>query len=239
MIEAILAGLSLGFLGSLHCLGMCGPLVLSVPLGGKGGFSSWWRIAAYHLSRSWGYGVMGALVGIFGKGLQENLPATFHLDLAIFSGFLILFIYLVLPKLHLEAPGRWWASVQKRIRSSDLPGGPWLLGTLNAFLPCGLVYVALAMSLATSSPLQAMILMFSFGVGTSPALAAVVGLGRVIKLGRGWGSRLKHASVFVCAGLLILRGMGLGIPFLSPVPEALTLDKSTSGNVPCECHSKE
>jgi predicted RND superfamily exporter protein len=97
----------------------------------------------------------------------------------------------------------------------------------------------LAMALATSSPLESMGLMLAFGLGTSPALILVVGLGRVIRLGPGWGRRIKVASVYVCSGLLILRGMGLGIPYLSPVQDALQLEKSSTENSSCECHRKD
>jgi len=239
MIEALIAGLSLGFVGSLHCVGMCGPLVMSVPLGGETLKPSWWRVVIYHLSRAWGYALMGGLVGLFGKGLQQNLPPNLHMNLAIFSGMMLLLLYLLLPRLHLEAPGRWWLAIQRRVSGHDIPGGPWILGLLNAFLPCGLVYVALAMALATSSPLESMGLMLAFGLGTSPALILVVGLGRVIRLGPGWGRRIKVASVYVCSGLLILRGMGLGIPYLSPVQDALQLEKSSTENSSCECHRKD
>jgi len=82
--------------------------------------------------------------------------------------------------------------------------------------------------------------MLAFGLGTSPALMMVVGLGRVIRVGRDLGRHLKSASVVVCAGLLIIRGLGLGIPYLSPRVEALTLEKESSmaGESPCPCHTK-
>jgi len=148
-----------------------------------------------------------------------------------------LVVFLVLPRLHLQAPGKWWGNLQASLSKSELPAAPWILGTLNALLPCGLVYVALAMGLATSSPIESMFLMFSFGLGTSPALMTVVGLGRVFRPSPSLGKRLKTASVVVCSSLLILRGLGLGIPYLSPLPEALNLEKESSNPASCECHS--
>jgi len=92
-----------------------------------------------------------------------------------------------------------------------------LLGALNGLLPCGLVYVALAGAVSRGSLAAGILFMALFGLGTMPTMLAVSLSGRILPLA--FRSKLRAAiPVGVCllAMLLILRGLALGIPYLSP-----------------------
>lgn len=107
------------------------------------------------------------------------------------------------------------------------------VGLLNGLLPCGLVYVAIAAALATMSSLNAMLLMFSFGIGTIPVMAGLMIFGHLISINiRQKINRSVPYFVGLMAVMLILRGMNLGIPYLSP-----KLEKEST-EVSC-CHKPQ
>lgn len=207
----IWAAFLMGLFGSLHCLGMCGPLVMALP------HSSGYRAIIYHGARILAYGIMGLLIGLFGKGL--NL-AGFQQGISIFSGILIVLFGLGLLRKKTAWPPFFMKLYQRWMQSTD-PGSTALLGLLNGFLPCGMVYVAMAGALAEQQAFEGALFMVVFGAGTLPMM-----------LGISWSKNLwnqelrrnlnKAVPVFtILIGLLfILRGMNLGIPFISPKIEA-------------------
>lgn len=210
--------IALGLLGSLHCAAMCGPLQLALPLppGGAG------RVVTgrllYQAGRIFTYGLLGVIAGLAGKslfliGLQRWLSLA--LGLAILAGFFLS------KKVALSAPVVRLVMRLKTAMSAQLQRQTLrsltLLGALNGLLPCGLVYVALAGALATGSFAGSILFMVLFGVGTLPMMLAVSLSGRILPLS--FRTRLRNAiPVGVClvAALLILRGLALGIPYLSP-----------------------
>ena len=219
------AALTLGFLGSLHCIGMCGPLALAL-LPAQGAQSSWARIASgsvlYNFGRVMTYSLLGSLFGLFGSaarfaGLQQFL--------SIGTGVVIL-LWLVLPK-HLtqrmEAKHRVATLLAQlklllnRLLRSHRFAAQFGVGLLNGLLPCGFVYLALAGALAQPSVVRSGLFMGLFGLGTMPAMLVIllpngllspslrISLRRVMPLG-----------TVVVAVLLIVRGLALGVPYLSP-----------------------
>ena len=209
---------ALGLLGSLHCAAMCGPLMLALPVppGGPARFVMG-RIT-YQLGRITTYCLLGIVAGLIGKslfiaGFQRWLSVA--LGLAVLAGFLISKrVALAAPVVRLVGKLKLLMSVQLKQRSFRSLA---LLGILNGLLPCGLVYVALAGALSQGSLLDGIIYMALFGLGTLPTMLGVSLSGRLFPI----GLRLKLRSaipVGVCllAAMLILRGMALGIPYLSP-----------------------
>ena len=227
-MEFILA-MALGLLGSLHCAAMCGPLQLALPIppGGPG------RLVAgrliYQLGRVATYCLLGVLAGLIGKSL---LLAGLQRWLSITLGLLILIGFFLSKKLALTAPvaslvRQLKTAMATQLRQRSLRSLA-LLGALNGLLPCGLVYVALAGAVAAGTLPSAIRFMAAFGLGTTPTMLAISLSGRLLPL----DLRVKLRSaipVGVCllAGLLILRGMSLGIPYVSPV---------LSGANPLCCH---
>lgn len=226
-------GFFMGLLGSIHCVGMCGPLVMALPLVDKQGFQKFLAIALYHIGKMGSYAMLGIIFGLLGSQfpmylLQQNLSVVIGLIMLLY----VLYVFVLKPK-HivnlnfLYQPIVSLLTIMFKQKSTAIF---LLIGFLNGLLPCGMVYLALTSALATQHVLQGGLLMLFFGLGTAPALLLVSFGGQLISL----SARRKFQSwvpVFIVTmGLiLILRGMNLGIPYLSP-PIGL-------GNQSISCHN--
>ncbi len=221
----------LGLLGSLHCVGMCGPIVLMLP-GSQAGRTRFLRSRAlYNVGRIVTYVFMGGVVGMLGQGVAW---AGYQKVLGIVAGSLMI-LSVTVPERWIETAVRslglqqWLGKLQARLKSLLETGTDrslFLVGVLNGFLPCGLVYSALAGSLAAGSAPGGMLFMALFGLGTAPALLATAMAGSIISAGlRRKITRVVPVGVVLLGLLFILRGLSLGIPFLSPDP-----DKMKSGH---------
>jgi sulfite exporter TauE/SafE len=210
----IWTGFILGFLGSLHCIGMCGPLMIAVPGASR---------VTYHLGRALAYGAMGLVFGAIG---QTFALAGWQRGVSVAAGAVILVIALgsLVPAIRARAAGwtyRITAPLKQRwsrlIGKTSLPA-LLAMGFLNGLLPCGLVYVALAAAAGTGHAISGAALMLLFGFGTTPALVVVALFGRPLQQRfRIQFQRLVPAALVMVAALLILRGLNLGIPYISPV----------------------
>lgn len=212
----------LGFLGGLHCMGMCGPIV--VALSQKQG-KSWKGIAsrlAYNLGRTVTYMFLGVIVGVLAEGLRV---AGFQQWLSIaIGGILLLGVLLpakwinkILPQQLTVGPVNWIRKIWAKLPQSTSPPTQFVIGILNGFLPCGLVYTAAAAASAMETMPQSVAYMGWFGLGTIPALLVTSYAGMAI-LNRFRISYRKLTTIAIAsvALLLILRGMNLGIPYISP-----------------------
>ena len=218
----IYSALALGFLGSLHCLGMCGPIAFMLPVDRTSKTKSLGQTFIYHFGRIMSYAILGLLFGLLGKGLSLFGAQQ---KLSIFMGaFMILLVILPYKKLgrqKLLSPlykavsrlkNALGASFKKKSADSFLT-----IGFLNGFLPCGLVYMALLGATAMGSAAGGSLYMAVFGLGTIPLMTVAVFFGRSIKSGfRQRLQRLIPVFVVIIGLLFILRGMGLGIPYVSP-----------------------
>jgi sulfite exporter TauE/SafE len=223
----------LGLVGGLHCVGMCGPLALAlpVPLGGRVSFVAGRLL--YNLGRVVTYALLGLVFGLVGRTL---LLAGLQRWLSIGLGLALIVGWLTSRRLATSLPV---AHVVDRLKSGM--GGLLrqrsvaslaALGLLNGLLPCGLVYVALAGAVARGSQLDGILYMAVFGLGTLPMMLGISLSGRLFPLA--FRLKLRRAiPVGICllAGLLILRGMALGIPYVSP--------DLSSGTPGCCAHSPE
>lgn len=210
----ILAALILGLAGSLHCLGMCGPLALALPgaRASRGEYVTG-RII-YNAGRIATYALLGAVFGLIGKTLAL---AGWQRGLSIGAGFAMLIaafsLHRLAPAFNLGFLRQAWGKLLGQRTLLSLFG----IGLLNGLLPCGLVYVALAGAAATGDALHGAAFMAIFGAGTFPAMLAVSLAGRALSVPlRLKFQRVVPYAVGVLAVLLILRGMDLGIPYLSP-----------------------
>jgi len=210
--------IALGLLGSLHCAAMCGPLMLALPVppGGAGRFFA--GRVFYQLGRIATYALLGVIGGLVGKsifliGAQRWLTIT--LGVAILLGFFFSKkVALATPVVRLVGKLKAAMGVQLQRRSFR---SLVLLGMLNGLLPCGLVYVAMAGAVSRGTVLSGVGYMAAFGLGTMPTMLAISLSGKILPP----SIRLKlrsaiPVSVFLLAALLILRGMSLGIPYVSP-----------------------
>ncbi len=220
--EIITSALIMGFAGSLHCVGMCGPLAFSLPVSRNSLSSRITGALIYNTGRILTYILMGMLLGLFGRFIIQ--PA-WQGKLSLLLGVVII-LYLVIPKRYFHlSPGNFLnkpvLTLRQKLGSlfrSDKPYTLLVIGVLNGLLPCGLVYLALSSAVITAGPLHGAMFMASFGAGTLPAMFSAVVLGNY--LNRGFRLQISRAVpilLFFMASLLILRGLQLGIPFISPV----------------------
>jgi len=210
--------LILGLAGSLHCAGMCGPLALALPMTGNNTAAFALGRAAYNLGRITTYILLGALFGLIGvtfalAGLQRWVSLA--------AGVVILATFLTSSRIALNTPVTnavtWLKSQLAKMLQRRTFGSLLLLGLLNGALPCGLVYVACAGAVATGRFLSGIEYMLVFGLGTIPIMLGIGLAGKKLQV----AVRLRFQKVIpVCrvalAALLILRGLSLGIPYLSP-----------------------
>lgn len=218
---AILAGLSIGFLGSFHCLGMCGPLALALPVQQFSGVKKVIAISLYNLGRACTYGLMGVFFGFISSRFALY---GFQQVLSISAGILIL-AALFLNYLPLKSVGffntftskvKMWLGQLLKGASNIVPAF-FIIGLLNGLLPCGLVYVAVTSSLAAGTMLNGFLLMFSFGLGTFPMMAGILFFAKIISQELRFKiKKLVPFFIGTMAVLLILRGLNLGIPYISP-----------------------
>lgn len=219
---AIWAGFVVGLFGSLHCVGMCGPIVAALPADSRSRVSFLIGRVLYNLGRVTTYAVIGLIFGLIGHSI---FIAGYQQALSIAVGVLIL-IAIILPKRFLQRVidrlgwGRLYARIGGlwgKLMRNNSKRSMYAIGVLNGLLPCGFVYLALAGALATGSALLGAGYMAAFGVGTIPILLAFSFVGNVVS--HQLRGRLKKALPVLAATLavlFILRGMSLGIPILSP-----------------------
>lgn len=232
----LVSALILGLLGSLHCVGMCGPIAFMLPVDRSNSFKKVSQIAIYHFGRLLAYSLIGLVFGLVGKslyifGIQQQL--------SIIIGVLMIVI-VILPhktigKYNLSQPlykliSKVKTSLGKALKKKT--ADTFLtIGFLNGFLPCGLVYMAVFGSIATGSLVEGSFYMILFGIGTIPLMTTAIYLGKF--LNTTIKQRIQKAIpvfVVIIGVLFILRGLGLGIPYISPAPIVETATSTI------ECH---
>lgn len=208
----------LGLGGSLHCAGMCGPLLLALPSGQGGHAALLVRRLIYHAGRIFTYGVVGALFGWIGHAIGL---AHVQRWVSLTAGVLVLASLLLWPARvsqgFVARPIGWLKVAFSRLISRPSHAAQFALGAINGLLPCGLVYVAAAAASASGGFTRGFLYMLVFGAGTLPMLLGLAFAGRALHC---WIQPRLRLFVPVCmavmAALLILRGLSLGIPYLSP-----------------------
>ena len=224
MIAIISTGLVLGLAGSLHCVGMCGPLSLGLPMHETSTSRRIIALALYHLGRIITYSLLGLFFGLIGRrfyiaGMQQGLSIALGVMMMVAALQYFIFRYVYQPAFIRKIYSRLQQAMIRVMKNISLPNYV-LFGALNGLLPCGMVYVAIAAAISTNGILTGTVMMASFGAGTLPAMFALALFGYMVKMPA--RNQLRRLSpYFVCAiGLvLILRGLNLGIPFVSPVME--------------------
>lgn len=225
-----------GLLSSLHCVGMCGPIAFALPVHKGSTSQKWQKIIAYHVGRIFTYAVIGAVFGLFGRafvlaGLQQLLSIMAGAILIIIALFQKKVLNALEQKTSSKVVGLIKNGYQKIAKSSNVTNF-FSLGVLNGLLPCGTVYIALIGAIATRKLLSGSVYMIIFGLGTVPLMMILMGA-KIL-------STTKFRAVFrkavpvmliIVGGLFILRGLGLGISFVSPSDLSLRIHF-----VPVGCH---
>lgn len=213
---------TLGLLGSFHCIGMCGPIALALPVGGNSFLQKVAAAFVYNSGRILTYSVFGIIFGIIGKTFAL---AGFQQWFSIAIGVLIV-VSILVPQLFSGAQKvsgfayRFTSRIKEDMRNffnQRSFSSFFFIGTLNGLLPCGLVYLAVAGASATSGPAEGAAYMALFGAGTLPVMLSIVTAGNFISLSI--RNRIRKAMpyvIFLIGVLFILRGLNLGIPYISP-----------------------
>ncbi len=206
----------MGLFGSMHCIGMCGPLVLGIF--NQSIYSNPIHYFTYHIGKLIAYMIIGLFFGLIGESIHTFISQQ---KLSILTGSSMLIIYIMRKIDSQQIPfskysNKIYRTVTNYSKSLPLPKY-YSLGLINGFLPCGLVYIAATSSVATGHLSSSIIWMFFFGIGTIPSLSVVLWMAQKVKPKRFVVFEFIYKNLtLLIAVLLILRGLNLGIPYLSP-----------------------
>lgn len=218
----IISGYILGIAGSLHCIGMCGPLSLALPVSHLSDMKRFFSLLLYQVGRVLTYAALGLLTGLIGRafyigGIQQIISVITGSLILIFA----LLYFLQKSNHRIFFLQKFYTKIYSLISGIlQSPKGMlsfFLLGLANGLLPCGMVYIALASALAFPEVAGSVGFMAMFGLGTLPAMIFVTYGGRMVhpRIRSGFRKATPYMMAVVGA-LLILRGMNLGIHFISP-----------------------
>ena len=216
-----------GLISSLHCIGMCGPIAMMLPVDRTNQAKKTLQIFTYHLGRLSAYGTIGFLFGLLGKGFSI---AGIQQELSIFLGVAMIIIVLVPERFFMNYNfSRPIFTVISKIKTSlgsqfknKSYQSLFTIGVLNGFLPCGMVYAALAGAISTTNSIEGGLFMAFFGLGTLPLLLTATVAGRSFSFSIRSKMKVVQPILLTLAGLLLLqRGLHLDLSlFESAVPKA-------------------
>lgn len=226
----------LGLLGSFHCVGMCGPIAFMLPVDRSSQVKKISQITIYHVGRLLTYSLIGLIFGLIGKSLYIF---GFQQQLSIAIGIIMILIVLIpqrtfnkynFSKPIYKAISKVKSALGNAMKKKTLDTF-LTIGFLNGFLPCGLVYMALFAAIAGGNALNGTLYMAVFGLGTIPLMTTAIYFSHFLK-GTARQRIQKAIPVFIViiGALFIIRGLGIGIPYLSPAP---IYDSVSSG---IDCH---
>lgn len=219
--------LTIGLIGSFHCIGMCGPIVVALPLKKHNLISKISGAVLYNSGRVITYSILGILFGLLGQGIHMagfQQWTSILLGVAMIISVLFPFFFrekITIGNLFTGFSARLITRLRKLFTDRSY-FSLLMIGLLNGLLPCGLVYVAIAGAIGSGTVLSGAIFMMLFGIGTIPLLlVATLASDAIGQRVRSKMQKVVPYFVFLIGVLFILRGMSLGIPFVSPTTEKL------------------
>lgn len=222
MIQLFFVAFMIGIVGSFHCVGMCGPLAFALPLSNNSIAAKLTGSFLYNAGRIVTYSLLGLIFGLIG---QTAALFGFQQWLSIGAGSVIL-LFILMPKKYKmqNIAANYTNGSFGRLRSALAAlftqknnKSLFVIGLLNGLLPCGLVYMAVAGAIGTGDAPGSVLFMAAFGLGTLPVMWSVAFFGNYV--GVSLRQKIRKAYPYMMAlmaCLLIIRGMGLGIPYVSP-----------------------
>lgn len=243
----VLTGLILGITSNLHCIGMCGPIALAIPVDRKSNLSIFRDSFFYNAGRIATYTLMGSLVGSIGLsvnsiGALQWLSIVAGILLIVFAWRKTLSRWLPLVHIDLGLHMFFSRSMGKLLKSGSLFKLP-LLGMLNGLLPCGMVFLALGNAILGGDFLSSALAMLAFGIGTLPGMMLVTimsnKLSPKIRMNL---VKIVPVILSLVGALIVVRGMNLGIPYISPkleIAKDRSMHESSSEVTMSCCQNKE
>ncbi len=209
MITYITGAFLLGFLGSLHCVGMCGGLVSTLSMSQK---KVWWAgLFSYQAGRIFTYTFLGLIAGMLGMAItQVAWFSGIQRALTIIAGLLMIIFGLNLagwvpdPFVQFMSKFSRFIGLTRWVQAATnrrMPMSWFMVGLFNGLLPCGLVYAGLALSLTAGHLGLSAAMMFAFGLGTVPAMMFVPVVMQ--------GASPRMRGIFLKLAALLLIGMGI------------------------------
>ncbi|MFN5982684.1 MAG: sulfite exporter TauE/SafE family protein [Fluviicola sp.] len=234
-MELLISAFLLGLASTFHCVAMCGPIAMALPIGKLNSTQKLVAIISYHLTRVIVYGLLGLLIGLIGEFFRlieflqvlSILMGAFMVIIA-FNTFIIKRFEFPIPFVQKKITAAF-----SRLNQSKNPSKFLFLGALNGLLPCGIVSLALLSSLVSGSSVGSAAFMAAFGLGTLPVMVFVYFfINKAQNYSKSFLQKSYPVVLFVVGALLITRGANLGIPYLSPKFEQTAKANETI----IECH---
>ena len=223
----------MGFIGSFHCVGMCGAIALSLPVKSLLTHQRNIGLVLYNLGRVITYSLIGVLFGLIGRtfylgGFQKMVSIIIGISIIIY----LVLTFLLKKSIQVNFINKFNYKVQsilsKYLSKQNLKN-TFVIGLLNGLLPCGMVYFALAGALASGSIIKGIVFMMMFGLGTIPLMLLVSLLGVFINVAvRNTIKKIIPYFMLLMGMLFVLRGLDLNIPYVSPV-----IENSINKVIPC------
>jgi sulfite exporter TauE/SafE len=225
-----------GLISSFHCIGMCGPIAMMLPVDRNNATKKATQVLTYHIGRLTAYGTIGLIFGLVGKGF---FMAGIQQNLSIFIGVAMIAVILIPEKIfakyNFSKPvfvliSKIKATLGSQFRNKSYKS-LFTIGLLNGFLPCGMVYVALFGAIAMQDASFGVLYMVLFGLGTVPMMSSVVYINSYLTIPiRNKIQKVIPYVAVIIGVLFILRGLGLGIPYVSPSNMSLFVQENP------QCH---
>lgn len=216
-----------GLISSFHCIGMCGPIAMMLPVDRTNEAKKIAQLLVYHLGRLFAYSSLGFLFGVLGKGF---FLAGMQQQLSIVVGIVMIGIAVVpektLARYNFSKPvyriiSKVKSNLGKQFKNRSYKSF-FTIGLLNGYLPCGMVYVALFGALAMPTIEYSILYMLLFGLGTVPMMSLVVIISNLLKNPiRNTLQKMIPILTVLIGMLFIIRGLGLNIPYISPSTTSL------------------
>lgn len=236
MINLLITGFVIGLSSSFHCIGMCGPLALIAPIERKNKYTEIRDTLTYNFGRLISYSFLGFIVGVL--GLSFTLLLSGQYISIIFGTLMLLFaIQVYYPFFTFQSKITDQLTIQigrifSKLKSYNLAYPAVLFGIINGFLPCAMVYFGLLNAMSSHNNLISIYAMIAFGIGTMPAMLALGFIKQKKIISKLYFKKAVPFLLIIAALLTILRGLGLGIPLISP---SITDSNSSHQNPKMEC----
>lgn len=218
----LFSGFIFGLISSFHCVGMCGPIAMMLPVDRSNEAKKMLQILLYHLGRLTAYGSLGIVFGLLGKGFYlAGMQQQLSILVGIFMILIVIIPERIFMKYNFSKPvyrliSKVKSSLGKQFKKKS-NSALFTIGLLNGFLPCGLVYAALFGALAMQNISLGVLYMVLYGLGTIPMLSVAVYVSGFLSGNfRNKLQKVIPVATIVIGGLFILRGMGLSIDYVSP-----------------------
>ncbi len=230
-----LSAFLLGLASSLHCMGMCGPIAMALPLNRRNRWTQLSGLLLNNLGRVFTYSLLGLIFGSIGFSL--DLYRFLQFSSIIIGVAMILLAWRRQLLKHIEfSSSSFQMWVSRNMGKLLASGSPWKLfgiGALNGLLPCGMIFIALSTALLAENTWNSALTMAAFGFGTFPGMITVGFLASQFSLSLRQQLNRVFPYVMTLIGILvILRGSNLGIPYLSPKVAQTTQTEHVSGKDP-------